>query len=322
MASKTRKISLLLCLLAMTLSVLAGCGMVRVDPEKDKETIVAVVAGEEVKKAEFTQMFDIFKAQYEKQFGAEVWDKEMDGRKFGDVAKEKILEMLIDTRIQLKKADEMGIKVTDEEINTEIENAKKYFETEEKFNEFLKEQSMDLNYFKDSVRKDMIISKVREKLTVNVTVTDEEVKSYYDAHLNEFMQVKASHILLETKEEAQKLLDRVKAGENFNDLAKEFSKDPSAKDNGGDLGFFGHGDMVEPFEQAAFALKPGQISEIVETQYGFHIIKVEDSKIDKFEDIKEQLKNTQLNDKMNSEYEKMLEDMRSKANIQKFEKNL
>lgn len=322
MARKTKRILLLLCVLAFSLSLMTGCGMVRVDPEKDKATVVATVAGEEVKKVEFTKMFDIFKAQYEKQFGAEVWDKEVDGRKFGDVAKEKILDMLVDTKVQLKKAEEMGIKVTDEEVNTEIENAKKYFETEEKFNEFLKEQSMDLDYFKDSVRKDMIISKLREKLTENIAVTDAEIKSYYDAHLNEFMQVKASHLLLETKEEAQKMLDRVKAGENFNELAKQFSKDPSAKENSGDLGFFGHGDMVEPFEQAAFALKPGQISEIVETQYGFHIIKVEDSKIDKFEDIKEQLKNTLLNDKVNSEYEKMLEDMRSKANVQKFVKNL
>lgn len=322
MARKTKRILLLLCAVVFSLSLMTGCSMVRVDPEKDKETVVANVAGEQVKKAEFTKMFDIFKAQYEKQFGAEVWDKEVDGRKFGDVAKEKILDMLVDTKIQLKKAEEMGIKVTDEEVNTEIENAKKYFETEEKFNEFLKEQNMDLDYFKDSVRKDMIISKLREKMTENITVTDAEIKTYYDAHLNEFMQVKASHILLETKEEAQKMLERIKAGENFNELAKQNSKDPSAKDNGGDLGFFGHGDMVEPFEQAAFALKPGQVSDIVETQYGFHIIKVEDSKIDQFEDIKEQLKTTLLNDKINSEYEKMLEDMRTKANVQKFVKNL
>ena len=207
-------------------------------------------------------------------------------------------------------------------VNIEIENAKKYFDSEEKFNEFLKEQSMDLEYFKQSVKKELTLNKLTEKLTEKVAVTDEEVKVYYDTHQNEFISVKASHILLDTKEEAEKMLQRVKAGENFNELAKQNSKDPSAKENGGDLGYFRHGDMVEPFEKAAFALKPGEISEIVQTDFGFHIIKVEDSKLDKFEDVKEQLKGSMLNDKKSGEYEKLLEEMRKNEKIEKFTKNL
>lgn len=307
-------------LLAVVLS--AGCGMVRVNPEVDNKTVVARVSGEEIRKEEFNKVFNVFKSQYEQQFGTDVWNQEVDGKKFGDVAKDKLLDMMIDEKLQLKKASEMGISVSDEEVDTEIENAKKYFETQEKFDEFLKGQNMDLDYFKESVKKDMTISKLIEKLTENVSITDDEVKKYYDDHQNEFMSVKASHILLDTKEEAEKILQRVKAGENFNELAKQNSKDPSAKENSGDLGYFRHGDMVEPFEKAAFALKPGEISDIVQTDFGFHIIKVEDSKLDKYEDVKEELKSSILNDKKNAEYDKLLADMRSNAKIEKFNKNL
>lgn len=322
MFSKKYRLLLVSLTILVLAAFLAGCGMVRVNPEVDNNTIVAKVSGEEVKKEEFNKMFGIFKAQYEQQFGTEVWEQELDGRKFGDVAREKLLDMLIDEKLQLKKAAELGITVTDEEVNTEVENAKKYFDTEEKFNEFLKGQGMDLEYFKQSMKKELTINKLTEKLTEKVAVTDEEVKAYYDTHQNEFMSVKASHILLETKEDAEKMLTRVKAGENFAELAKANSKDPSAKENSGNLDYFRHGDMVEPFEKAAFALKPGEISEIVQTDFGFHIIKVEDSKLDKFEEVKEQLKGSILNDKKSSEYGKLLEEMRKNTKIEKFTKNL
>lgn len=319
-----RKYKLLLVSLALIVlaAFLAGCGMIRVNPEVDNKTAVAKVSGEEIKKEEFLKMFNIFKAQYEQQFGTEVWDQELEGRKFGDVAREKLLDMLIDEKLQLDKAAELGITVTDDEVNSEIENAKKYFDTEEKFNEFLKEQGIDLEYFKESVKKELIISKLNDKLTEKVAVTDEEIKAYYDTHQDEFVSVKASHILLETQEEAEAMLKRVKAGEDFAELAKQNSIDPSAKENSGDLDYFRHGDMVEPFENAAFALKPGEISEIVPTDFGFHIIKVEDSKLDKFEDVKEQLKGSLLYDKKSVEYNKLLEEMRTDGKIEKFTKNL
>lgn len=301
---------------------LAGCGMVRVNPEVDNNTVVAKVAGEEIKKEEFNKVFGIFKVQYEQQYGADVWEKETEGRKFGDVAREKLLDMLIDEKLEMKKAAELGITVTDDEVNAEIENSKKYFDTEEKFNEFLKGQNMDLEYFKQSVKKELTINKLTEELTKNVAVTDSDVKAYYDSNQGEFMSVKASHILLDTKEEAEKILEKVKAGENFTELAKQNSKDPSVKENNGDLGYFKHGDMVEPFEKAAFAMNPGEISEAVQTDYGFHIIKVEDKKLEKFEDVKEQIRGSIVGNKKDSEFQKLLEEMRKNAKIEKFTKNL
>ena len=172
-----KKSRLLLVSLALMLLIvlLTACNMVRVNPEVDNKTVVAKVSGEEIKKEEFNKMFNIFKTQYEQQFGTEVWDQEVEGRKFGDVAREKLLDMLIDEKLQLKRAAELGIVTTDDEVNKEIENARKYFDSEERFNEFLKGQGIDLEYFKESVKKDLTISKLADKLTENITVTDEEL---------------------------------------------------------------------------------------------------------------------------------------------------
>jgi peptidyl-prolyl cis-trans isomerase C len=120
-----------------------------------------------------------------------------------------------------------------------------------------------------------------------------EIEQYYNEHKSELGQVRARHILIKTapqepgeaavsKEEARKkaqsILDRVRNGEDFAALAQQHSDDEASKVDGGDLGFFGRGSMVPPFEQAAFSLKPGEVSDLVETEYGFHIIKVEEQR--------------------------------------------
>jgi parvulin-like peptidyl-prolyl isomerase len=131
-----------------------------------------------------------------------------------------------------------------------------------------------------------------DSLSKQLKATPAEIDEYMKAHPEE--QVHARHILISMKSaerpseegeegldknaaraKAEEVLKRVKAGENFESLAREYSTDPGSKQNGGDLGWFGHGQMVPEFEKAAFALQPGQTSEIVESQFGFHIIKLE-----------------------------------------------
>jgi hypothetical protein len=108
-------------------------------------------------------------------------------------------------------------------------------------------------------------------LDARTKATDAEIEAYYAAHPE--LDPK------ESKAKAEKLLTQLRAGGDFNALAKEFSIDTSNKDQGGDLGWFGRGMMVKPFEEAAFALKPGELSGIVETQFGYHIIKLDERRM-------------------------------------------
>lgn len=309
-------------IIVMVVSALAGCGLIKEVPNEVDKSIVAKVDGEIIGKEEFDKTFEVFKTQVEMKQGPDIWDKDYKGRKYIDLAKEDVLEQIIQERIQLKKAEEMKIVVTQEEVDAEYDKFKKIFNSDEKFIEFLTSLKMDEKYFKDSIRKDLIISKLKDNMTGNVEITEEEIAVFYNSHMDMFYRIKASHILLETEDEAKNILERVKAGEDFNKLAKEYSTDPSVIENNGDLGYFRHGDMVKEFETAAFALKPGEVSELVKSQYGYHIIKVEDKKIDKLEDVKDELKTNLLMEKKNENYDKTFEEMYSKAKIEKFVKNL
>ncbi|MBC8030053.1 MAG: peptidylprolyl isomerase [Pyrinomonadaceae bacterium] len=111
----------------------------------------------------------------------------------------------------------------------------------------------------------------QEQLAEKMKATDKEVDDYLAAH----PELDTSK---QNRPKAEEVLKRARAGEDFVKLAKEFSTEPGAKEKGGDLGWFGHGQMVPEFEQAAFAMKPGEISDIVETKFGYHIIKLEDRK--------------------------------------------
>jgi len=144
------------------------------------------------------------------------------------------------------------------------------------------------------ITNDMIsIQYLNKVVAKRAIVTDKDIEEYYKAHITEYKlpeRVKARHILVKVKKEftdeekeaarrkIEGLLERVKKGEDFVELAKTYSDDPASARVGGDLGYFQRGRMVKPFEDVAFSLKPGEVSDIVETRFGYHIIKVEDRK--------------------------------------------
>lgn len=150
------------------------------------------------------------------------------------------------------------------------------------------------------------------------SVDDGEVKAFYDEHVARKQveeEVRARHILVESKAKAQELHQKLLQGADFAELARQNTEDPGSKDQGGDLGFFVKGQMVPPFEEAAFALKPGEVSQPFETQFGWHIVKLDarrERKAPSFEQIKTRLKAAVIHFKA----QQIVLDLRSKAKIE------
>lgn len=158
----------------------------------------------------------------------------------------------------------------------------------------------------------------------NVTVTEEELKAYYNEHSNQFIapdSIRASHILLPSKQQAVDIIKEINdGGKTFEQAAKDYSLDQANREKGGDLGYFHKGQMVAEFEVAAFALEPGEMtSEPVKSQFGYHIIKVTDKKIKEkipFEAAHDSLHRFLLGQKQNRAYVNEAEDLKDKYNVE------
>lgn len=174
---------------------------------------------------------------------------------------------------------------------------------------------------------------LKREVVDKIVVTEEDMKSYYNVNKEAYKipeTVRARHILIkapkdateaekaESGKKAEEILKRIKAGEDFAELASEFSDDKGSKSKGGDLGFFPRGRMAKPFEDAAFSLKPGEVSDIVETKFGYHIIKLEDikeAKLRSFEDVKKETKNALLKLYKSEKVKAYVDDAMDKAGV-------
>lgn len=208
-----------------------------------------------------------------------------------------------------------GLNVlADELVNQELllQDAKKNkLDIEE---EFVKE----LEIVKNNMLKNYAMHKIFEK----VSVSEDEIKNYYEENKDTLFSpvtYTASHILLESEEMADKVLDQINDGLDFKEAAKKFSLDPT-KDNGGSLGSFPKGVMVKEFQEGLDKLKIGQISKPIKTQFGYHIIKL-DNKMDSsntYDDIKDKVKSTYEMVKRQEKYIEKIKDLTKKAEINKY----
>jgi foldase protein PrsA len=199
--------------------------------------------------------------------------------------------------------------VTDEEVEERINEMKEQYG--EQFQMFLSQYGIkDEEQLADVLRSSMLQEKAA---TEDIEVTEEEMKEHYEGLQAE---IKASHILLEDKETAEEALVKINEGEDFEEVAKEYSTGPSGP-NGGDLGFFGPGDMVAEFEEAAYALEVGEVSQPVETEFGWHIIKVTDKKeLEPYEDMKEEIRQEIIGEKFDPQMaQQAIQDIMDEANV-------
>ena len=251
-----------------------------------------------------------------------------------------VLEKLISEQLLDEKVKEARIIVTEEEVISQIREilaAQQPPLSLEEYHERLAERGQSFDEYKNEFRKQLGYQKLMEPQWADkINVTEDDARKYYSENPKQFEvpeQVRASHILIEpdtsdpdadpnevkarAEAKAQDLLKQIKEGGDFTELAKAHSGCSSAA-NGGDLGFFSRGQMVAPFEKAAFQLKPGQLSDIVETKYGYHIIKVterKDASVIPFEQVKDGIINGLKRKKQSEFIKEYIQSLKDKANI-------
>jgi len=203
------------------------------------------------------------------------------------------LDALIRNLLLYQASQKAGVKIEDKAIDEQIGALKQRFPSEEEFNQALAQVPATVETLRQQIREQMAIRQYIDKEFADKAIVSEtEAKAYYDEHPEYFKapaQVKASHILAKVEEQnnadqkaaaldkIKKAQKRLEGGDDFATVAKEMSDCPSSS-KGGELGYFSRGQMAKPFEDAAFAMKPGETSGIVETQFGYHLIRVEEQK--------------------------------------------
>lgn len=291
---------------------------------------VATVDGEVILMSEYERRAKPVIEEYEKFLKGP--DKEIRIKEL----KEKILDQMIDEKVLIHEGKRKKIRVNRKEIQDGLREIKKRFGTEEEYTQELARQGVSEGEFKQQVKEQlMVIKLIDQEVKAKVVLpTDSEIEDFYKQNESEMMepeQMRARHILIKVDENTDKkkalkrirdILKEVKKGKaSFAELAKKYSEGPTAP-RGGDLGFFIRGQMVRKFEEAAFALKVGEISNVVETEYGYHIIQCIEKKASEkksLEEVRDYLRNFIFQKRMEEYYEKWLRRLRDKASITRSE---
>jgi peptidyl-prolyl cis-trans isomerase C len=253
-----------------------------------------------------------------------------------DDIESKALDSLITKELLYEASQKAQIKVDDSEVEENLQQAISRFPNKEAFESVLKRENITEDELKSEIRYGLAIQTyVEDRYVSKTSVSDDELKTYYDANPALFKHpemVKASHILIRNNDqadeakkiEARKKIDdiaqKITAGGDFAELAKTYSECPSSS-NGGDLGLFRRGQMVQAFEDVAFSMNPGEISPVVETQFGFHIIKVTEKQPEgtyPFDQVKPQIQDVLTREKVQKLLETDIESLKSKADIETF----
>lgn len=289
-----------------------------VEGPEEKDELVAIVNGVEITNDEFIQKLRIYILSNESQMRrAGQWQRANETedefiQRFIPLIGKGVLENMIIEIIIEQKAEEQNITVKPEEIDDRIDELKPTAEELSKMGMTIEELRQE---FESQILMEKIVSKA-------VIVTEKEIKDYFERYKTNFAkpeEIGASHILLRTEIEARVILSQLKAGADFAELARRESIDSITADKAGDLGFFSRGKMTPAFEEAAFALEAGEISEVVKTPYGYHIIKVIEKKPAQepnLELAREEIKKTLTEQKTWTTRSNLLQNLREEAKIE------
>jgi len=296
---------------------------------KTAEDRVAVVNGTVITKQDFN--VEMNRAQQQlSRMGKPISDVQLEG------IKKEVLDNLINRELLYQDSQKKGVKVDEAAVTKELAALRGRFPSEAEYKTALSKMNLSESAVRSEIARGMAVQQfVDKEFGGKITVSDADSKNYYDNNIDSFKQpeqVCASHILIKVDPEAEeskkaeagkkieKIQKKLKKGEDFGTLAKEFSTCPSSE-KGGDLGCFGRGQMVKPFEETAFSLKPGKASGIVETRFGYHLIKVTEKKPAStltYAEVKDRLQQYLKQEKTQEELSVYVEKLKEKAKVERF----
>ena len=246
-----------------------------------------------------------------------------------------IVENLINRELLYQLSQKKAIVIDDAQVNEQLDLLKKQYPDEQAYKDGLAEDHLSEDALKSQIRMTLAVQQVVEKdFGGNLDVSEGEVRAFYDGNSQYFKEpeaIRASEILIKVdpkadaakKEDARKKLveiqKRLQKGEDFAILAKDFSQSASA-DQGGDLGLLPRGRMPKAFDDAAFSLKPGEVSNVVETEVGFHLIKVHEKRPEKtvpFKEVEERIRQHLTNQKLKQRVDEYLNEVKKTAKIER-----
>ncbi len=281
----------------------------------------------------------ITRAQYDKEIEVHLQRVARQGRQMSEEQltklKKDILDGLIEREVLYQESQKAGIKVSDEKVNEQLAGIQKRFPSEEEFKKALASMNLTEDEVRTQIQRGLAIRElIEQKVASKIVISDEDTKAYYDKNPQLFKQpeqVKASHILIKvepTADEAAKaaarkkiqdIQQKLKDGRDFAALAREYSEGPSGA-KGGDLGYFSRGQMVKPFEDTAFAMKPGEVSDLVETRFGYHLMKVYEMKPEQtlaYGDVKDKIAQRLKQEKIETEANLYVQNLKKDAKVEK-----
>ena len=290
---------------------------------------VAVINGVVITQAHFDKELKVHLERVSRQ-GKQISEEQI------TALKKDVLEGLIEREILYQESQKAGIKIDDQKVNDQMAGIRKRFPNEEEFKKALASMGLTEEEVRTQIQRGLAIrGLIDQKVANKIVVTDEETKTYYDGNPQLFKQpeqVKASHILIKveptadeaTKAAARKKIEDIRKkltdGGDFAELAKEYSEGPSAP-KGGDLGYFRRGQMVKAFDDTAFSMKINEVSGLVETRFGYHLIKVYDKKPEQtlaYADVKDKIAQRLKQEKIEKDAIAYAENLKKDAKIEKF----
>ncbi|MGH2806891.1 MAG: peptidylprolyl isomerase [Actinomycetota bacterium] len=290
--------------------VLTGCGTL-FDPA------AAVVAGEKISVEDVNEGLEDFKKTLEYDRLTGQGDPRDVQRQFEQV----YLTDLIRREVVEREASDRELEVTEEEVDARMEQIEADFPNQSAYEEALKEQGLTVERLRELVADNLLEEKLRADITEDATPAEEDLQAYYDENADRFTQTRTQHILVESRQLAGTIAEQLQEAppdeveQLFERLARQHSTDESNANTGGDLGFRAPGELVSEYEEAADALEEGEVSDPVQTEFGFHVIRVIGRRVTPFEDARAQIEQTLLEQEGELVWQDFIRDAYDEADI-------